>query len=213
MASSGTRALPSINCIAVDFETATHQRRSACALGVVVVSNGEVVDAKKWQFRPHGNYFEARNVRIHGISAQAVADQPQLYDLWSEIRPFFDNQHIIAHYAQFDVSVLRHSLDAIGVSYPTFEYTCTWLIAKNVWPTYRNFRLPYLAERLGLNIDHHNALADARTCWAILLAACQNRQAASIGDLEKDLKLVRGQFSHQEHIRPLRCEMASTNSG
>jgi DNA polymerase III subunit epsilon len=213
MGPSDARVFPSIDCVAVDFETATGQRRSACALGVVVVCNGQVIDAKKWLFQPHGGYFEARNSRIHGISAQAVADRPRLDDLWGEIRPFFDNRHIIAHYAQFDISVLRHSLNAIGVSCPTFEYTCTWLVAKSVWPAYRTYSLPYLAGRLRLDIDHHDALADARTCWAILLAACQKRQATSIGQLEEDVRLVRGRFSHQRHVRPSRCETASIVCG
>jgi DNA polymerase III subunit epsilon len=206
------RLLLDTNCVAVDFETANRHRNSACALGIVVITDGEVTDQKKWQFQPHACSFELRNTRIHGISPQDVANWPQLKDLWSEIEPFFDKRHIIAHYAQFDVSVLQQSLYAIGIPYPTFEYTCTWRVARRVWPGFLAFDLPYLAERLGLSVDHNNALADARTCWAILLEACRCRRASSVRELEEDVRLLRSKFSPEAQVRSSQSETDSAHS-
>jgi DNA polymerase-3 subunit epsilon len=184
-----------MNCVAVDFETANRRRSSACALGVVLVEDSQIIDSKEWLFRPYGSKVDRRYSRIHGIDTGTLADCPQLPDLWSGIRPYFEGKHVIAHYAAFDVSVLRRSLAAFGISCPSFEYTCTWLVAKRTWPAFRTFGLAHLAKRLGIDVNHHNALSDALASLAILQAACRVRDASSIAALEAGLNLARGHVS------------------
>ena len=59
---------------AIDFETANSSNASACAVGLVRVRGGEVVDKTGWLIRPpagHDAFFEL-NTRIHGIRAEVV---------------------------------------------------------------------------------------------------------------------------------------------
>jgi DNA polymerase-3 subunit epsilon len=57
----------------IDFETANHNRSSACALGIAMVENATVVDTASWLIRPTPFEFEKRNIRKHGISGDEVA--------------------------------------------------------------------------------------------------------------------------------------------
>lgn len=40
---------PLLNFTALDFETANHYPGSACALGIVVVRNGDIAERRSWQ--------------------------------------------------------------------------------------------------------------------------------------------------------------------
>ena len=203
MHSPATTALD-VDCVAVDFETANAARDSACALAVTVISQSQVAEEREWSFRPRCGQFNPRNVRLHGITANSVAASPEFCDLWHEILPYFDGRLLIARYAHFDISVLRHTLDAYSIPYPTFDYHCTWLLAKATWPTYATHRLDYLAQRFGLDTDHHNPSSDARVCSRILLRACEAWGARSLPDLESRAQVSGGHLSEIKHSPPSR---------
>ena len=65
----------SVSFTAIDFETANRRLASACALGVVRVRDGRVVDTRYSLIRPPAGHdgFERGNVRIHGIQPADVA--------------------------------------------------------------------------------------------------------------------------------------------
>ena len=58
--------------IAIDFETATGHRDSACAIGIAVVEDLKVVDTFYSLIQPPGLLFHPGNVRIHGITPKTV---------------------------------------------------------------------------------------------------------------------------------------------
>ena len=45
------------NFTAFDFETANYKRSSACAIGLVKVENGVIVEEKSFLIKPQPNYF------------------------------------------------------------------------------------------------------------------------------------------------------------
>ena len=63
---------------------------------------------------------------------------------------------------------------------------------KRTWPHHRRYGLKPLADWLGVRFRHHDALEDSIACAKILLAAGIDREAKSLADLEKRLKLKRG---------------------
>ena len=153
---------------ALDFETANRQRSSVCSVGITVFRDGRIVDEFYSLIRPEPNFFEAPNVRVHGITAQAVRNAPLFADLWPALRRKFQGD-LVAHNASFDMSCLRAILDLVGEEYPEVAYYCTVQAAKSVWPTLDCFRLPYLSERLGIGLaKHHDAQHDARACALLL---------------------------------------------
>ena len=95
--------------IAIDFETATGHRDSACAIGIAVVEDLKVVDTFYSLIQPPGLLFHPGNVRIHGITPDMVADAPLLDDLIPEIKRIFaDCDNLIAYGVSTDYSHIKY---------------------------------------------------------------------------------------------------------
>lgn len=98
--------------VAIDFETASEDRATVCALGWAVVSNDAVSDVG-WtpldpQIRPGD--WSVFNTSIHGLTANDVLGAPSFVDFWCTLRDVIGDGPVLAHYAAFDVSVLRAEL-------------------------------------------------------------------------------------------------------
>ena len=62
---------------AIDFETASGARVSACSLGIAVVEDGAIVARREWLIRPPSLYFSPLQHSVHGITPEMVADAPE----------------------------------------------------------------------------------------------------------------------------------------
>ena len=60
--------------LAIDFETANEERRSACAIGLAWIENGEVVRKERRLIRPKEMRFNYHNVLVHGIRPEDVRE-------------------------------------------------------------------------------------------------------------------------------------------
>ena len=177
------RAKKKMKFTAIDFETANSDRGSVCAVGLVMVDNGEVVGRLRQLIRPDPLRFDPFNVSIHGISAADVADAPTFAEFWPKLWSVVSGP-LVAHNAAFDMSVLRRSLDQSGLPYPETEYFCTRVIAKLVWPEHPTFALHHIAHVLGISFAHHDAEEDAHACALIAVTACRQLSVASLYDLQ-----------------------------
>jgi DNA polymerase-3 subunit epsilon len=170
---------------AIDFETANNSSASACSVGLVKVRDGRVVDKAGWLIKPpfgHDEFLEW-NVRIHGIMAADVVDAL----LWSEQLPdliaFADGDHLAAHNAGFDMGVIRGACAASFVDTPDFSYLCSLQVARKTYHL-DSYRLPVAAMAAGFEaFDHHDALADAEACAAIITHAARRHDASTITQL------------------------------
>ncbi len=167
---------------AIDFETANADRSSVCAVGLVMVENGQVVGRLRQLIRPEPCYFDPFNVAIHGIRASDVAGAPTFPQFWPSLWPRVTGP-LVAHNAAFDMSVLRRSLERCGAPYPDTDYFCTMVIAKLAWPQHPTHRLDYVARALGVAFRHHDAEEDAHACALIAVAACRHLSAPTLYDL------------------------------
>ncbi|MEM6688170.1 MAG: exonuclease domain-containing protein [Planctomycetota bacterium] len=180
------------NFTAIDFETATNKRDSACQLGAVKVRDGHIVDEAMWMIRPKPLRFSPGNIRIHGITPQMVRDESDFGELWPEISRTLGDDCLIAHNASFDMGVLLACLRSHDQETPDIGFSCTKVIARRAWPHQRRFGLKPLSQWLGIRFKHHDALEDSLACAKILIAAGQDSQAESLEDLESKLALTRG---------------------
>ncbi|MCT4631992.1 MAG: 3'-5' exonuclease [Firmicutes bacterium] len=166
-----------MNFTVIDFETANSKRASACALGIVKVVNGEIVDKKSWLIKPHDMKFNGMNIGIHGIRPEDVKDCHEFDYLYeTEFKKYIENQLIVAHNASFDMSVLRKSLDHYGIEYPEFDYLCTVKLSKRVWPELMNHKLNTVSDFLGFDFKHHDALDDCLASANIMINACNKEE-------------------------------------
>ncbi|MDO5672675.1 MAG: 3'-5' exoribonuclease [Actinomycetaceae bacterium] len=159
--------------VALDFETANEQRRSACAVGLVSFdSEGKVADRYYQLLRPHPDvdYFNPINVWIHGISAEDVVDAPQWDEIYDDVAAFVADRPIVAHNMAFDGYVFSDLASMYGFEQPNNRRFCTLRLARKILveeldrkslDNVYDFYFP------GEPFDHHHASADAEACGRI----------------------------------------------
>jgi DNA polymerase-3 subunit epsilon len=155
--------------VALDFETADRQPDSACAVGLVRVEAGEIVERAYRLIRPPRSFFEF--TYIHHIDWGQVAGEPVFADLWPGLRVMLQGARFIAaHNSRFDEAVLRACCSRAGLPPPGIPFLCTVALARKAWGI-RPTKLPDVCGRLGIELDHHQALSDAEACARIVVAA------------------------------------------
>ncbi len=155
--------------LAIDFETANYGSDSACAIGLVRVNNGKI-EAEEARFicPPSPDFFFTH---IHGLTWADVEFEPTFDGVWQDIQPLFDGiDFLAAHNSGFDSKVLKSCCQTYGLDTPDKEFVCTVKLARAIWSV-RPTKLPNVAEYLGLELNHHDALSDSRACANIVIAA------------------------------------------
>ncbi len=154
---------------ALDFETANRYRNSACAIGLVRVEQGQVVERCDYLIRPPFRWFEF--TYIHGIDWRSVERAPTFDQLWPEIAHFFEGvDFVAAHNASFDRSVLHACCRWYGMAEPAATFECTVRLARLRWDL-RPTTLRHVTDFLGIELRHHQADSDAEACAQIVLSA------------------------------------------
>lgn len=159
-----------MNFVAMDFETASGKRYSACSLALTIVRNNQVADEFYTLINPQTPFYW-RNTQIHGIHEKDVADAPTFAEVWPHIQSFFTpEQLVIAHNAQFDNGVLKQTLNHHGITAPRYLTLDTVKTSRKFYPSLPNHKLNTVCDSLGIDLEHHhNALDDSLACANILL--------------------------------------------
>lgn len=152
---------------AIDFETATTARDSACAVAVVVVRNQRIAHRAFRLIRPPRREF--RFTDIHGITWADVQFQPTFGEIWPELERLVNGAvFLAAHNAAFDRSVLAACCQTHRLSTPPVPFVCTMHLARRHWGIYPT-KLPDVCRFLGIPLHHHDAASDAEACARILM--------------------------------------------
>lgn len=152
---------------AIDFETANYERSSVCAVGVVVVRDGEIVDTFYSLIKPEPELYTVWCTQVHGLTLEDTVDAPVFPDVWAQIAPRIAGLPLVAHNKVFDESCLKAAFRTYGMDYPDYEFHCTLIRSRQLWPEGRH-NLDIIAARCGYDLQqHHHALADAEACAAI----------------------------------------------
>ncbi len=154
--------------IAIDFETAYWGPGNACSLGIVASDGEKITDEWFHLIRPVSMEFNASCVEINGIHPEDVAEEKTFADLWDEIRPRLEGNLIFAHNARFDMNVLASAMACYDLPDMDCRYGDTVSLSRVLWPDLLNHKLNTVAEALGFDFNHHQALDDARACEYIV---------------------------------------------
>lgn len=166
--------------VAIDFETATSSRSSACALGAVFFEVDQ--DQQVWRFgdvfyeliQPPDNNFDVWNVGVHGITPEMTKGADPFGIVWRRFEERLDDHVLIAHNASFDISVLRNSADFHSINPTPFRYVCTYRLSKVAFPTLFSYRLDVLSDHFGLDLEaHHHAGWDALASAQLAHKICE----------------------------------------
>ncbi len=151
-----------ITFTAIDFETMTGERSSACAIGLVRVQNGVIIQKFYSLINPIPDDRDKDNSHVHGITREMVKDAPTFQELWPLLKRYFEGQIIVAHNTSFDLDVLSRCCNHFGIeleiagSYDTLDIL--------------GLPLNECCRQMDVPLDsHHDALCDATACAEILL--------------------------------------------
>ncbi|MET0734796.1 MAG: 3'-5' exonuclease [Microbacterium sp.] len=170
---------------AIDFETANSSNASACAVGLVRVRGGEIVEKTGWLIQPpagHDRFFDL-NTRIHGIRAEDVVGAMTWTEQLAGLAAFTGDDVLVAHNAGFDMAVIKRACEATGDDCPPYRYACSLQVARSVYRL-ESYRLPFVAAEAGFpDFPHHNATADALACAHVMIDAARRVGADDIDAL------------------------------
>lgn len=177
--------------VAIDFETATREPTSACALGIAVVRDGRVAERRSWLIHPPFNEYEFWNTKVHGLSAEDTALAPDFREVWFEVQPLLALGPLLAHNAVFDMRVLRALGDSHELPMMRYEYACTVAMARRAYPHLRRHTLDAVCDHCGIRLVHHDAGSDAEACANVALECAAACGATSVTEAVERLGVSR----------------------
>jgi DNA polymerase-3 subunit epsilon len=160
-----------MNFTAIDFETATGRRNSACAVGIVTVENGTITEEYYSLIQPPGNEYFGMNIAVHGIRPADTRNAPTFGQLYPELKLRLQNRVLVAHNEVFDRSVLRRTMEHYDLNYSELRLPERWECTMRIYKQkgYVPYKLNSCCERLGIPLQHHEALSDAIGCAKLYL--------------------------------------------
>jgi len=174
-----------MNFVAIDFETATSYPGSICSMGICVVEDNKVIKTEEFLIKPNPFEFNEYNIKIHGITPEMVFTKPTFDKYWDRIKPYIENNLVIAHNASFDITALKKAMTLYSIEYPCFEYLCTVILSRKAYPTMPGHRLNDMADAFNIKFLHHNAEEDAYVCAEVLLHIIDDFDIKTTDDLKK----------------------------
>lgn len=159
--------------IALDVETPNSKNDGICSIGTLLLTDDKITDEWYTLVDPE-DIFEDFNMSIHHIRPRDVAGAPRFEDVWERISGYIEQRTVIAHNAEFDLTVLAKALENRHMPLPEMRYICTVTLGRKVHYCGTNVKgdlvLSNLAGTLGVELEkHHNALFDTRACAGIFL--------------------------------------------
>ena len=182
--------------IAVDFEIANKNMNSACSIGIAAIKDCEIIKREYFLINPPTPEFDTKKTNIHGISYDMVKNEGSFADVWNNIKDYFEHSYlVVAHNAQFDMSVLRCCLDHYSIPLPDFNYINSInIIRRESDSSLSSYNLESSAAYFSIDIGtHHNALDDSIAVANILIQILKNHDITHLHDLCKH---------YQQYIHP-----------
>lgn len=157
--------------VALDVETANPDSASICQIGIVSFEDGKLVESWSALVDPK-DYFDEMNVSIHGIEEADVRGAPDFKQVSAEVCRRLAGKVVAIHTA-FD----RNAIARASLKHSTPPPECVWLdtarVARRAWPEVakKGYGLSALAQKFGIEFEHHNAVEDARAAGLVLIRA------------------------------------------
>jgi DNA polymerase III subunit epsilon len=156
---------------AIDFETATGHFESACAVGIVTVNDGVITEEYYTLIQPPNNEYWYRNIMVHGIKPVQTINGKTFDQVFPEIQKRLFGRKIVAHNEAFDRNVLMKTMKIYGLYYDELELADRWECTCKIYKAkgYKPANLKYCSDQNNIQLNHHEALSDARACAKLYL--------------------------------------------
>ena len=156
--------------IVIDFETANNSPTSACSIGMVVLEEYRIIHEAVFLIKPPTDEF--LHTAIHGITWEQVKREKRFDEVWrTGIKPWYDKSKLlVAHNVGFDQKVLHSTAMHYNIKIPRRKTECTVKLSRyqlGIQPA----NLANVSQTLGIKLNHHEALSDARASAMIYIFA------------------------------------------
>lgn len=157
--------------VAIDFETATGSMDSACAIALVTVTDGVITDEFYKLIQPPDNQYWYSNIRVHGITPEMTESALGFYAIYPEVKKRMMGKIVVAHNEQFDRNVLKRTMWMYRLDYDELLLSDRWECTCRIYRSlgYKPADLRTCCERQNIELNHHEALSDARACAKLYL--------------------------------------------
>ncbi len=164
-----------MNFVAIDFETATGYQHSACAVGIVTVRNGIIVDEYYSLIQPPNNEYWWQNIKVHGIKPEHTIYSPTFEELYPTLKEKLSGNRIVAHNESFDRNVLIKSMAYYQLDYSDINLPNRWECTVKMYRAkgFSSAKLNICCQTMNIPLNHHEALSDARACANLYLLGLQ----------------------------------------
>lgn len=156
---------------AIDFELATADYNSICAVGVVRVDDGVITEEFFSLVKPPNNKYMWQTTRVHGIKPKDTAESPTFDVLYNDLAPFLKGREMVAHNEKFDRSVLKETMKLYGLRYEELDISDQWLCTSVLYQQlgFARTKLNVCCKIMGIPLKHHDPLSDARATAMLYL--------------------------------------------
>ncbi|MEA9411659.1 3'-5' exonuclease [Flavobacterium sp. PL02] len=154
---------------AIDFETATGYH--PCSVGIVTVENGVIVDEFVTLIKPPNNEYSPFTIRVHGIYPRDTVNAKSFAQVYPEIKKRLENRIVVAHNESFDRNVLAKSMELCGLNYEDLNIASRWECTVKIYKAkgLKPAKLSDCCREMKIQLNHHEALSDARACAKLYL--------------------------------------------
>ena len=171
--------------VAIDFETANSDLASACEVGLVRFSRGQIVARYTNLIRPPEDLLNVNpiNGKIHGISIQMLEQAEPFNRLANEIFNFIGDSPLVAHQASTDIAILNAVGDRYKIEIPSNKVFCTLRLSQALLKL-EKYGLEVLAQYFGIPIvESHRALPDAEVDAQIAFSLLKHAHHENLEEL------------------------------
>jgi len=158
--------------VIVDLETTGLYPRTdrIVEIGLVrVTADGRELDAWTTVVNPER---DTGPVQIHGLSARDVSGAPRFRDIAPDLLGHLREARLAAHNARFETSFIGAEFGRLGVDWGPPQFFCTMSVPASLGVVHSRALVACCSE-LGIPLEHHHALSDARAAAAVLVATLE----------------------------------------
>ena len=138
-----------------DIEVLNMDPASVCSIGIVQLRNMKVYKEYYSLIRPADLSFDKYRYDVHHISPKMLVNQKSFLEVWEDIKPFFENQIVVSHDIQSDMSSIRAALKKNRIPFPRMWMSCTNVLAHLVEPDLKKYNVTDVCSHYHIQIDHH----------------------------------------------------------
>jgi len=157
----------------LDVETANWDSSTICQIGIGMFEHGEVTGTWESLIDPQ-SFFHWSNIRIHGITEEMVQGAPTFAGIYPVLQKLLSG-NIVVHHTSFDSQAFRRAYSRFDLRPINIRWLDSARIVRHTWPRFSKsgYNLANVANHLGIEFRHHDALEDSVTAGKIVVEACR----------------------------------------